>query len=82
MADGNDIPSTYGISDSAGPLLEILSANKALNGVQIDVMFSCFSSLAIDKTPAQTVVSIVYRDECELSTIYPALPQDASVLLY
>ena len=87
MPDGGDIPMNYGIPMQTKPVIDIFSEDKSLNGMFIDLMFSCRSTLSQLGPDGKAPVAVHefrvdYIDECELSEIYPALTQDAIVFVF
>lgn len=80
------MPNGYGINILPAPVLEINTADKNLNGVEMPLKFSCRSTLSkMDNGSAPVVtapVTVTYVDECSESPLYPANTQDATMLLY
>ena len=86
MEDGSPVTNGYGINVMPAPLLEINTADKNLDGVQLALKFACRSTLSkMDNGSAPIVTNsliVTYIDECLESNIYPANTQDATMLLY
>ena len=72
MSDGN--LSSYGITETNQPVLEIQTGNKNFNGLTINLAFACRSTLSIgpdgDAPVVFDVVAVTFEDECEYSELY------------
>ena len=76
----------YGVIPQIEPKLEILSTNKMLSGSQIELLYTCTSTLSIGadgKARSATAnIPVTYKDECLDTLINPVEMQDNSIYLF